>query len=128
DHEFGIVLREGERLIGSCGLHRATLPHRSAELGILIGDRAAQGKGYGTEAIRLLLDFGFGTLGLHRIALYVYANNERAIRCYETCGFRREGVRRESRWWDGRWWDDFQYSILEQEWRELPILPRNAAK
>jgi len=115
DHLFGIALREGERLIGTCGLHGAALPNRSAELGILIGDRDAQGKGLGAEAIRLLLDYGFGTLGLHRVSLHVYANNARGIRCYEKSGFRREGVRREARWWAGRWWDILDYAILEHE-------------
>jgi len=122
---FGIALREGERLIGSCGLHRVSLPNRSAELGILIGDRKEQGKGLGAEAIRLLLDYGFGSLGLHRVWLLVYANNERGIRCYEKAGFRREGVRREARWWAGRWWDILEYGILEHEWQSS--LPRNAA-
>lgn len=127
EHVFGIVLREGERLIGSCGLHRVTLPHRSAELGILIGVRECQGRGFGSEAMRLLLDYGFATLGLHRIGLHVYSNNERGIRCYEGCGFRREGVRRESRWWTGRWWDSIDYAILEHEWREKLSPPGNAA-
>jgi RimJ/RimL family protein N-acetyltransferase len=117
DHVFGIALREGERLIGACGLHGAELPHRTGQLGIMIGDRTAQGKGYGSEAIRLLLEYGFGTLGLHRVALFVYANNARGIRCYESCGFRREGVLREARWWGGRWWDILEYGILEQEWQ-----------
>jgi RimJ/RimL family protein N-acetyltransferase len=123
---FGIVLKEGDRLIGNCGLHGAALPHRTAELGIAIGDRRFQGQGFGAEALRLLLDFGFGTLGLHRISLYVYANNARGIRCYEKVGFRREGTRREARWWNGRWWDILEYAILEHEWQALS--PRNTAK
>ena len=126
DYVFGIALREGERLIGSCGLHRVSLPNRSAELGILIGDREEQGKGIGAEAIRLLLDYGFGTLGLHRVGLRVYANNVRGIRCYEKAGFRREGVCREARWWAGRWWDILEYGILEHEGQSS--LPRNAAR
>ena len=138
DHVFGIALREEERLIGTCGLHGTALPHRSGQLGILIGDKAAQGKGHGSEAIRLLLDYGFGTLGLHRVALHVYGNNERGIRCYEKCGFRREGVLREARWWAGRWWDILEYAILEQEWQaatdgearrgKASLSPRNAVK
>lgn len=116
DHLFGITLREGGRLIGTCGLHRASLPHRSAELGIVIGEAEFQGKGYGREAIGLLLDYGFGTLNLNRIELRVYANNARGIRCYEACGFKREGVKREARWWDGRWWDILEYAILTREW------------
>ena len=129
DHVFGIVLREGERLIGSCGLHGTSLPNRKGQVGIVIGDRDAQGKGYGAEALRLLLDYGFATLGLHRVGLDVYSNNERAIRCYEKVGFRREGVRREARWWAGRWWDILDYAILEHEWNEKASLsPRNAVK
>lgn len=127
DHVFGIVLREGERLIGSCGLHGTALPNRKGQLGIVIGEKDAQGKGYGAEAIRLLLDYGFGTLGLHRVGLDVYSNNARGIRCYEKVGFRREGVRREARWWAGRWWDILDYAILDHEWSEKASLPRNAA-
>jgi len=125
DHVFGVALRDGDRLIGSCGLHGASLPNRRAQLGILIGEREFQGKGYGPEAIRLLLDYGFATLGLHRVGLDVYDNNVRGMRCYENCGFRREGTRREARWWGGRWWDIHDYGILEREWNSS--LPRNAA-
>ncbi len=125
-HMFAIALKEGERLIGNCGLRVGELPHRSANLGIMLGVRELQGKGYGSEAMRLLLEYGFATLGLHRISLQVYENNPRAIRCYEKCGFRREGVRREERWWAGRWWTSFDYAILEHEWHSLS--PRNAAK
>ena len=125
---FGIALREVERLIGCCDLRGAELPHRSAQLGIAIGEREFQGKGYGAEAIGLLLEYGFATLGLHRIELQVYENNARGIRCYEKCGFRREGVRREARWWAGRWWSVFEYAILEQEWKTLsPFRPSELA-
>jgi RimJ/RimL family protein N-acetyltransferase len=138
DHLFGIALREGERLIGTCGLHGTSLPHRKGELGILIGEKEAQGQGYGAEAIGLLLDYGFGTLGLHRVGLSVYSNNGRGIRCYEKCGFRREGVLREARWWAGRWWDILEFAILDHEWHaaaagearreKASLSPRNAAK
>lgn len=117
DHAFGIALRESGALIGSCGLHKVTFPHRSAELGVLIGETSTQGRGLGTEALRLLLGYGFDTLGLHRVELRVYESNPRAIRCYERLGFRREGEKREARWWAGRWWSVFDYAILEDEWR-----------
>lgn len=128
-HLFGIALKEGGRLIGNCALRIGDLPHRSADLGVMIGEREFQGRGYGAEAIRLLLEYGFATLGLHRIGLHVYENNPRGIRCYEKCGFRREGVRREARWWAGRWWAIYDYAILEQEWqRDKTLSPGNAAK
>lgn len=125
-HVFAIALRESGRLIGNCGLTNAALPHRSGTLGILVGEREFQGKGYGAEAIGLLLEYGFGTLGLHRVALEVVELNERGIRCYEKCGFRREGTRRQSRWWAGRWWNVHEYAILEHEWPQFSP-PRNAA-
>lgn len=117
DVVFGVALKDGDRLVGSCGLHRIQLPNRSAELGILIGDRAAQNRGLGSEAMRLLCAFGFDSLGLHRIELRVYAYNPRAIRCYEKCGFRVDGLLREGRFWAGQWHDILVMSLLEHEWR-----------
>ena len=64
-----------------------------------------------------MLDHAFGTLGLHRIALYVFEFNERAIRAYRRCGFVVEGRSRESIWRDGRWWDELAMSVLESDWR-----------
>ncbi len=122
---FGIVLKEGDRLIGSCELRMGPAAHRSADIGIGIGE-ASLGQGYGAEAIGLLLAYGFATLNLHRIELQVYANNPRAIRCYEKCGFTREGVKRQARWWDGRWWDVHDYAILAREWFERT--PKGTAK
>jgi RimJ/RimL family protein N-acetyltransferase len=123
---FGIALQEGDRLIGSCELRLGPAAHRSADLGIGIAEPASQGKGYGTEAVGLLLEYGFQTLNLNRIELRVYANNPRAIRCYEKCGFSREGLRREARWWEGRWWDVLDYAILARDWFERT--PKGTAK
>jgi RimJ/RimL family protein N-acetyltransferase len=117
---FGIAAKEDDRLIGSCSLRGISLANRAADLGIMIGDARFQGKGYGSEAMRLLVAYGFETLNLNRIGLRVFANNPRAIRCYEKVGFRREGVLREARWWAGRWWDAFQYGLLVREWHTLP--------
>jgi hypothetical protein len=64
-----------------------------------------------------MLDHAFGTLGLHRIALYVFAFNERAIGAYKRSGFVVEGRSRESIWRDGRWWDEMAMSVLESDWR-----------
>lgn len=117
DAVFGIALADGGRLVGSCGLHKIRLPNRSAELGILIGETEFQGQGLGAESVRLLCGYGFDWLGLHRIELRVYAYNRRAIRCYEKCGFRREGVLREGRFWAGRFHDVLLMGLLEHEHR-----------
>ena len=66
-----------------------------------------------------MLDHAFGTLGLHRIALFVFEFNERAIRTYKRCGFVVEGRSRESIFRDGQWWDEIAMSVLESDWRRL---------
>ena len=116
---FTIALREGGRPIGGCELRLGPSPHRTADLGIALFDDEFLGRGYGTEALRLLLAYGFDTLNLHRIELKVYENNPRAARCYEKCGFRREGRLREARWWAGRWWEVDLYGLLDRDWRTL---------
>jgi RimJ/RimL family protein N-acetyltransferase len=106
-----------DRLIGTCAFSQLDGENGSALYHITIGEQDAWGKGFGTEATRLMLDHAFGTLGLHRIALYVFEFNERAIRAYRNAGFVIEGRSRESIWRDGRWWDELAMSVLESDWR-----------
>lgn len=91
--------------IGTCQLFNINWRHRSAELQIRIGNSSHHGKGYGSEAVQLLIEFGFNDLNLHRIYLHVFTTNIRAIRAYEKCGFRREGTLKESAFIDGEWVD-----------------------
>jgi GNAT superfamily N-acetyltransferase len=77
------------------------------------------GRGTGTSAIRILLRHAFDSLHLHRVDLRVLSFNVRALRCYEKCGFVREGIGRESALVDGAWVDDVMMSILEHEYRAL---------
>ena len=107
------------RLIGTCAFSQLDGDNGSALYHITIGESDAWGHGYGTEATQLMIDHAFGTLGLHRIALYVFEFNERAIRAYRRVGFVVEGRSRESIWRDGRWWDELAMSILESDWRGI---------
>ena len=109
--------RATDRLIGTCAFSQLDGDNGSALYHITIGESDSWGHGYGTEATRLMLDHAFGTLGLHRIALFVFEFNERAIRAYRRAGFAIEGRSRESVWRDGRWWDELAMSILESDWR-----------
>jgi len=111
--------RSTNRLIGTCALSQLDGENGSALYHITIGEPDAWGHGYGTEATRLMLDHAFGTLSLHRIGLYVFEFNVRAIRAYQRCGFVVEGRSRESIWRDGRWWDELAMSVLESDWRRL---------
>jgi diamine N-acetyltransferase len=101
--------------IGSLGLHAINWKDRSAELGIVIGDKAYWGQGYGTDAIRVLLGLAFGEMNLHRVFLRVDADNARGIRCYEKSGFQREGVSRHAVFREGAYHDQVVMSILESE-------------
>ena len=113
--------RAGERLVGTCAFSQLDGENGSALYHITIGEKDAWGQGYGTEATRLMLDHAFGTLGLHRIALFVFEFNERAIRTYKRCGFVVEGRSRESIFRDGRWWDEIAMSVLESDWRRMRL-------
>jgi RimJ/RimL family protein N-acetyltransferase len=111
--------RATDRLIGTCAFSQLDGDNGSALYHITIGEKDAWGRGFGSEATRLMLDHAFGPLGLHRIALFVFEFNERAIRTYQRCGFVIEGRARESIFRDGRWWDELAMSVLESDWRRL---------
>ena len=82
--------------MGNCGFIDIDHLNQTAEVGIFIGDKNHWNKGYGTEAITLLLDYGFKSLNLHNIIIRVYSFNERARKCYEKTGFKIIGKRREA--------------------------------
>jgi RimJ/RimL family protein N-acetyltransferase len=111
--------RVSDRLVGTCAFSQLDGDNGSALYHITIGEKDAWGRGYGTEATRLMLDHAFGRLGLHRIALFVFEFNERAIRTYRRCGFVIEGRARESIFRDGRWWDELAMSVLETDGQRL---------
>lgn len=118
---MAVHIRGSNRLIGTCAFSQLDADNGSALFHITIGESDAWGHGYGTEATQLMLDHAFGTLGLHRIALFVFEFNVRAVRAYQRCGFVIEGRARESIWRDGRWWDELAMSVLESDWRKRRV-------
>lgn len=112
---FGIRLLESDKLIGSCQLHNINMVHRFAELQIRLGNVAERGKGLGTEALRLLLDFAFKDLNLHRVYLHVFGTNAAAIKMYEKVGFVREGVLSQAAYIDGEYLDVCVMGVLREE-------------
>jgi len=116
---FGIVVRDGDRLIGTCGLHSLNATSHRCDLGLCIGDRDARGQGYGTEATKLALRFAFEELNVHRVSLCVFDHNPAGIAVYEKAGFVFEGRDREAAWRHGRWRDMLRYGILRHEWQAL---------
>lgn len=115
---FIIADRDSKEYIGQIDLHNIDWKNRNAVLGIVIGRKEYWGQGYGSEAIRLLLDFVFMSLNLHRLELEVYEYNDRAYRCYLKCGFQEEGRLRKKLYRNGKYWDVICMSILRSEYEE----------
>jgi diamine N-acetyltransferase len=115
---FVIVLKRNNRVIGEAGLLRMFRPWRNTDMTIIIGEKDAWGKGYGTEAGHLLLDYAFNRLGFHRISIGVVGFNKRALRFWESLGFKKEGVERDEYFYDNVYSDGIMMSILENEFRK----------
>ncbi|MCD4708299.1 MAG: GNAT family N-acetyltransferase [Candidatus Sabulitectum sp.] len=105
------------KYIGYCGLYLVYPGVR--RLGILIGDREYWGKGYGSDAVKLLLYYGFHYLGSRRIDLGTNAKNVRAIKCFKACGFVEEGRPRKVCWIDGDYTDLVNMGIMREEWEAI---------
>jgi len=109
------TLEDPPVLVGLIGLWGARPKDRCATLGIALG-RECIGRGYGTDAMRVIVGYGFREMGLHRIQLGVAPFNPAGIRAYQKAGFVEEGRLRESVLHDGRWYDEVLMSILDHEW------------
>ncbi len=113
--DLAVVDSIDDRCVGEAVLNQWDPANRSCNFRILLGP-AGRGRGLGTEATRLIVGYGFEQLGLHRIALEVYAFNRRAHRVYEKVGFRAEGVLRQSLRFGDEWIDATVMSMLAHEW------------
>ena len=114
-YRFAIVLLENDELIGHVSLHDVEHIDRNAFLGIFIGEQKHRNKGYGEEALRLVLDYGFNTLNLNNIMLSVHTDNTAAISCYKKVGFREVGRRREWVFKNGKYVDKLYMDMLARE-------------
>jgi RimJ/RimL family protein N-acetyltransferase len=106
-----------DKLIGHCALFRFDDTARTCELGITIGDKSYWGRGYGRDAISVLLDYAFRLRNLRRVFLSVNGSNERAIRAYRASGFVEEGRLRAHVWSQGRYEDLVYMGVLREEWK-----------
>ena len=111
-------MRVKDKIIGLIGLYEFNWISRNAELRIVIGDTKYLSKGYGREAVNLILNYGFNKLNLHKIRLGCNASDERANKCYIKCGFILEGITRDYHFRNGEYYNANMYSILDKEWRK----------
>lgn len=115
---FAIVLREGDRHIGNIKMGPVDWPHQHADVGVIIGERDCWGRGYATEAIRLVTIFAFERLGLHKLTAGAYAGNAGSVKAFERAGWQVEGARREQYFCDGAFEDGIFMGVLRREWRD----------
>lgn len=116
NYHFAVRTLSDDRLLGNCGLFGLEEKNRVATFGIVIGEKDCWGQGYGSDATRLILGFGFLELNLNRIQLEVYHYNHRAIRAYEKVGFVHEGTRRQALYREGSYHDVHVMAILRADW------------
>jgi RimJ/RimL family protein N-acetyltransferase len=116
-YHFVICLLAGDQPIGTAGFHHVNQEDGHASFGISIGEKTEWSKGYGTDALRAICDFGFGQLRLERIELDVLAPNRRAQRSYEKAGFLTEGTLRHAIFSNGRFHDLVRMALLREEWK-----------
>ena len=119
DFFFLIRTLADDRLIGLVGLDGIRWTHGDAWVGIGLGEREYWGKGYGTDAMQVILRYAFTELNLHRVSLNVFEYNSRAIGSYEKVGFTIEGRVRRFLHRDGQRWDLIFMGILREEWERL---------
>jgi RimJ/RimL family protein N-acetyltransferase len=111
--DLAVLRAEDGKVLGEVVLY--DLDADNETMGLRIALIAEQGKGYGTDAIRLLLRYGFDVVGLHRVELEVFDFNPRAIASYRKCGFVEEGRLREALLWEGQWHDALLMGVLRTD-------------
>ncbi|WP_134684307.1 GNAT family N-acetyltransferase [Brevibacillus migulae] len=116
-----IALKETDEIIGDIALQDFDRNNRNCNIRLMIDSARFQGKGYGSEAMLLMLDYGFGICNMHRIELNVFSYNERAIHVYEKLGFRREGIQREALYYNHAYHDSILMAMLEDEYRAVHL-------
>ena len=112
---FAIETLDG-KLVGDCGLRKIDWKSRKAEFFLTIGEKQLWGKGLGSDALRIAIRLAFDKLNLNRLWLTTLVNNSRAVRCYEKCGFVREGLLRQESFVDGKYRDVFMMALLREDY------------
>ena len=116
NYNFAIVKCENDELIGNCSFHDLDKIWGNATVGIFIGEEENRNKGYGCEALKLLISYGFDYLNLNNIMLSVYSFNENAISCYKKVGFKEFGRRRNCVMQKNKRYDIIYMDILREEY------------
>ena len=121
------MLKSSQQLIGNCGIRLKSADAQEGDLGYELSPDH-WGRGYATEAARAIVEFGFGTLKLHRIWSWCIADNVGSARVLQKLGMRQEGRLRENEYFKGRWWDTLMFGVLDREWNARQAQPERETK
>lgn len=113
-YNFAIEDIETKAYIGGCGIQEVNWLSRVATVGIMIGDKEYWGKGYGTDAMKVLMDFIFNKMNIRKIRLSTFSFNMRARKSYEKCGFEVEGILKDEIFKDGKYYDEIIMSVFNK--------------
>lgn len=116
EYQFAIVDKKTDTLLGNGGFSSIDNLKQTAEVGLFIGEEKMRNIGLGTEALKLLVKYGFEYLNLNNIMLRVYSFNERAIKCYNKCGFKEFGRRHKCKPMKNNWYDEIYMEILKEDY------------
>lgn len=111
-HQFIICGNGDDMPLGSVYLQNFAEEHKRAESGVYLGEDCAYGKGIGTEAVRLMADYAFGALGLHKLSARVLAYNKASIRLHEKAGYVQEAYLKDELFLDGRYEDLILFGLI----------------
>lgn len=114
-HNYAVILKEEERLIGNASIMDIQQMHQRAEIGLFIGEKKDRRKGYGQEIVKLLVEYGFNYLNLNNLMLKVFSGNKVAINTYKKCGFKEFGRRIKCYYVENKWHDEIYMEILKDE-------------
>lgn len=114
-YNFAIETKETKEYLGGCGINKIDWKNSVVEVGIFIGNKEYWGKGYGTDAMRVLVKFIFEQMNINKVSLQVFSFNKRAQRSYEKVGFKVEGILRQELFKDGAYHDKICMGILKNE-------------
>lgn len=114
-HNYAVVLKEEDRLIGNASIMDIQQVYQRAEIGLFIGESSDRGKGYGQEVVNLLVNYGFQYLNLNNLMLKVYSGNGAAINTYKKCGFKEFGRRTRCLFVENKWHDELFMEILKED-------------
>lgn len=115
-YKFAIETLEDKKYIGGCSINNVDWKNSVATIGIFIGDKSYRGKGYGADAMKVLLRFVFLQMNINKMRLTVYSFNKSAIAMYEKMGFKVEGVLRKEIYRDGEYHDKIAMGMLKEEY------------